>query len=216
MNLDDVEAGFTALRAAFAQVADIALHSAVVSCRGVSQPGATGSAVGPTGCQFFAPAFRFSSVSGPMPCMAVCEDALRPPWASWMPIAVSWRRMNSISGLKLSACASFQMPRSFSLISPTSSTAGRLDEDQPEPAERVAAEMHDVEGAAGVAGVAAVMDHRRYDEPVFHGEVSNCQGLEKPWPRRSAAIRSVHHCSASRDHCFAHQISFSCAPAIQA
>lgn len=73
---------FTAFLAATAQVPTIALHSAVVSCRGVSQPFATGSAVGPTGCQILAPAFKFSSVSGPMPCMAVCEEALRPPWAS--------------------------------------------------------------------------------------------------------------------------------------
>ena len=73
---------------AAAQVPTMARHSAVVSCRGVNQPLATGSAVGPTGCHCLAPAFRFSSVSGPMPCMALCDDALRPPWASWMPIAV--------------------------------------------------------------------------------------------------------------------------------
>jgi hypothetical protein len=72
----------TAFLAAAAQVPTIAVHSALVSCRGVRQPWATGSAVGPTGCQLLAPALRFSSVSGPMPCIAVCDDDLRPPWAS--------------------------------------------------------------------------------------------------------------------------------------
>src|SRR6201995_3791208 len=90
----------TALRAALAQVPTIALHSAVVSWRGVSQPLATGSDVGPTGCHLFAPAFKFSSVNGPMPCIAVCDDDLRPPCASWMPIAVPWRFMKAFRGLE--------------------------------------------------------------------------------------------------------------------
>ena len=56
VNLDNIrKPAFTALRAALAQVAGIARHSAVVSWRGVSQPGATGSAVGPTGSRFLRP-----------------------------------------------------------------------------------------------------------------------------------------------------------------
>src|SRR6202021_3722202 len=98
----------TAFLAALAQVPTIALPPAVVSCRGVSQPFATGSAVGPTGCQVLAPAFRFSSVNGPMPCIAVCDDALRPPWASWMPIAGPGRFMKAIGGLDFSYGARFE------------------------------------------------------------------------------------------------------------
>jgi hypothetical protein len=45
--------------------------------------------------------------------------------------------------------------------------AGRLDKNQTETAQRVTAEMHDMEGAAGMAGVAAIMDHRRHHETIF-------------------------------------------------
>ena len=41
--------------------------------------------------------------------------------------------MKAMSGLKLSACASFQMPRSCSLIRPTSSTAVASTKTSPKP-----------------------------------------------------------------------------------
>src|SRR5581483_8236828 len=56
---------------------------------------------------------------------------------------------------------------------------GRLDEDEAEPAERVTAEMYDMEGAAGVARLGAVMHHRRHDEAVLQGESADGEGLEK-------------------------------------
>ena len=71
--------------------------------------------------------------------------------------------------------------------------AGRLDKDQSETAERIAAEMHDMERAAGVAGVAAIMDHRRHDETVLQREAANLERLEKSWLRRIAAIGPVTH-----------------------
>ena len=94
------------------------------------------------------------------------------------PIAVPCRFMKAISGLKLSTCASFQMPRSCSLISPTLLDAGRLDKDEAETAERVAAEMHDVKGAAGAAGIGAIMHHRRHHEAVFQRQAADRTAAE--------------------------------------
>src|SRR5689334_22471053 len=54
----------------------------------------------------------------------------------------------------------------------------RLDEDQPKAAQCVAAEMHDMEGPAAIAGVAAIVDHRRNDEAVLQREASDGQRLE--------------------------------------
>ena len=68
---------------------------------------------------------------------------------------------------------------------------GRLDKDKPEAAERVTAEMHEVEGAAGVAGLGAIMNHRRHDQAVFQRQAANGEGLKKPWPPRAATVRSV-------------------------
>jgi hypothetical protein len=59
--------------------------------------------------------------------------------------------------------------------------AGRLDKDQTETAERVAAEMHDMEGPTGVAGLGAVMDHRRHDQAVFQCQPANGERLKKLW-----------------------------------
>ena len=56
--------------------------------------------------------------------------------------------------------------------------ASRLDKDQPEAAERVAAEMHDVKRTAGMAGVTAVVDHRRHDEAVLQREAANRKWFE--------------------------------------
>src|ERR1700757_4828311 len=55
----------------------------------------------------------------------------------------------------------------------------RFDEDEPEAAERIAAEMHQMEGAAGVAGLGAIMNHRRHDKSVFQRETANCERLEQ-------------------------------------
>jgi hypothetical protein len=45
--------------------------------------------------------------------------------------------------------------------------SGRLDEDQPEAAECISSQVHEMEVAAGVARPAAIVHHRRYDEAVF-------------------------------------------------
>src|SRR5262245_126417 len=66
--------------------------------------------------------------------------------------------------------------------------ACRLDKDQAKTAERVAAEMHDVKCAAGISGVAAIMDHRRHDEAVLQRKTANRKRLEQHWPCRLPAI----------------------------
>src|SRR5262245_30610166 len=66
--------------------------------------------------------------------------------------------------------------------------ACRLDKDQPETAERIAAEMHDVKCAAGISGIAAIVDHRRHDEAVLQRETPNRKRLEQHWPCRLPAI----------------------------
>src|SRR5579859_1785959 len=71
----------------------------------------------------------------------------------------------------------------------------RLDKDEAKAAERVAAEMHDVESAAGVAALAAVMNHRRHDEAIFQREAPDRERFEEPRPHRLAAIRSITHSS---------------------
>src|SRR5262245_42576824 len=93
--------------------------------------------------------------------------------------------MKAISGLKLSTCASFQMPRSCKsdLLH-----RGRLDKDETEAAQRVAAEMHEVKGAAGVSGVAAIVDHRRHHEAIFQRETPDRKWLEQHWQFHVAAV----------------------------
>src|SRR5690348_5341692 len=66
--------------------------------------------------------------------------------------------------------------------------AGRFDKDETETAERVAAKMHQMEGATGIAGLGAIMDHRRHDEAVLQREPANCQRLEQLWMRGPATI----------------------------
>src|SRR6185437_1993307 len=66
--------------------------------------------------------------------------------------------------------------------------ARRLDEDETKTAERIAAEMHQMEGTAGIAGLGAIMDHRRYDEAVLQREPANFQRLEQLWMRGPATI----------------------------
>jgi hypothetical protein len=55
----------------------------------------------------------------------------------------------------------------------------RLDKDQPKTSQRVAAEMHDVKGAASIAGVGTIMNHRRYDEAVFQRETPDREWLKQ-------------------------------------
>ena len=57
----------------------------------------------------------------------------------------------------------------------------RLGKDQPEAAQRIAAEMHGVKGAAGVAGSGAVVDHWRYHQAVLEGQATDFEGLEQQW-----------------------------------
>ena len=71
--------------------------------------------------------------------------------------------------------------------------AGRLDKDEAEAAERVAAEMHDMEGAAGVACLGAVMHHRRDDEAVLQRQPADGEGLKKSRLRSLADTGSVIH-----------------------
>ncbi len=56
-----------------------------------------------------------------------------------------------------------------------------LDKDQPEAAQRIAAEMHVVKGAAGVAGSGAVMHHRRHHQPVLQRQAADPKRLEQHW-----------------------------------
>jgi hypothetical protein len=48
-------------------------------------------------------------------------------------------------------------------------------------------------GPANVAGLDAIVDHRRHDQAIFQREASNREWLEKPWLCRFAAIGSVTH-----------------------
>ncbi len=57
-----------------------------------------------------------------------------------------------------------------------------LDKDKPEASQRIAAEMHVVKAAAGVAGRGAVMDHRRHDEAVLQGQAADLERLEQHGP----------------------------------
>src|SRR5215471_18286227 len=66
--------------------------------------------------------------------------------------------------------------------------AGRLDEDETEAAERIAAEMHQMKGAASVAGLSAVMDHWRHDEAVLQLKATNGERFEKHRPCSPATI----------------------------
>ena len=63
-----------------------------------------------------------------------------------------------------------------------------LDKDQPEAAQRIAAEMHVVKGAAGVAGSGAVVDHRRHHQAVLQGQATDFERLEQQWARGVGAI----------------------------
>jgi hypothetical protein len=63
-----------------------------------------------------------------------------------------------------------------------------FDEYQPKTAERIAAEMHDMKRAAGVAGVAAVVNHRRHDEAVLQREPPDRKRLEQHRLRRLPAV----------------------------
>ena len=51
-----------------------------------------------------------------------------------------------------------------------------------------------MEGAAGVPGLGAIMNHRRHDEAIFERETPDRKWLEELRPRRLAAIDwSVSH-----------------------
>jgi hypothetical protein len=69
-----------------------------------------------------------------------------------------------------------------------------LDKHQPEAAQREAAEMDDVKRTAGIAGVAAVVNHRWHDEAIFQREAPYRPRLEQHRPCRFAVVdRSVKH-----------------------
>src|SRR5262249_23057988 len=65
---------------------------------------------------------------------------------------------------------------------------GDLDKDESEAAKRIAAQMHQMEIAAGVAGLGAVMDHRRHDEAGFQLKGPGGKRVGKQRPRSSATI----------------------------
>jgi hypothetical protein len=54
-----------------------------------------------------------------------------------------------------------------------------LDKDEPKTSQRIAAEMHVMKAAAGVAGAGAVMDHRRHHQAVFQGQATDLERLEQ-------------------------------------
>ena len=54
-----------------------------------------------------------------------------------------------------------------------------LDKDDPESAERIAAEMHVVKDAAGAAGPGAIVHHRRNDQAVLHRQVADLERLKQ-------------------------------------
>ena len=56
---------------------------------------------------------------------------------------------------------------------------GCFDKDQPKAAERIAAEMHVMKGAAGAAGSGPVVDHRRHDQSVLESEAADFERLEQ-------------------------------------
>jgi hypothetical protein len=65
---------------------------------------------------------------------------------------------------------------------------GCLDKDQPEAAQRVAAEMHGVKGAAAIARCGTVVDHWRHDQPVLQGEAAEPDRLEQQWRSGDDAV----------------------------
>src|SRR4051812_123885 len=58
---------------------------------------------------------------------------------------------------------------------------GRLDKDEPKTSERIAAKMHDVKCAAGISGVAAIVNHRRHDKAILQRQAANRKWLEQHW-----------------------------------
>jgi hypothetical protein len=50
----------------------------------------------------------------------------------------------------------------------------------------VAGKMHEVEAAAGVSGLGAIVHHRRHREAILQRGTANRQRLEQHWPRRIA------------------------------
>ncbi len=55
----------------------------------------------------------------------------------------------------------------------------RLDKDQSEAAERIAAEMHVVKRAAGAAGRGAIVHHRRHHQTVLQRQAANPERLKQ-------------------------------------
>jgi hypothetical protein len=97
---------------------------------------------------------------------------------------------NAISGLKASTCASFQIPRSCSLMRPISSYRRRLDKDEAEAPARSDQDGRDGRCTA-IPRLAAIVNHRRHDEAIFERETSNRKWLEKSLPCRFAAPRAT-------------------------
>src|ERR1700681_164697 len=56
-----------------------------------------------------------------------------------------------------------------------------LDKDKPKAPQRIAAEMHVVKAAAGVARPGAVMDHGRHHQAVLEGQAADLERLEQQW-----------------------------------
>ncbi len=66
--------------------------------------------------------------------------------------------------------------------------SSRLDKDKPKTSQRIAAEMHVMKAAAGVAGAGAVMDHGRHDQAVLQRQATDLERLEQHGPRQFNAI----------------------------
>jgi hypothetical protein len=63
-----------------------------------------------------------------------------------------------------------------------------LYKDKPEATQGIAAEMHGVKSAAGVAGSGTIVDHRRHDQAILEGQAADFDGPEQQWSCRVNAI----------------------------
>ena len=96
-----------------------------------------------------------------------------------MPIAVFSAFMKAMSGLKLSACASFLDAEIMLIDQADFFNAGGLDKDKPKASQRIAAEMHVVKHAAGAARPGAVVDHGRHDKAVLQRQAADRERREQ-------------------------------------
>jgi hypothetical protein len=110
-----------------------------------------------------------------MPSIARCEAALRELDADSRPLALhEGDQRPEAFDLGIVPDTEVELVDQADLLDP-----GCLDKRQPKTSQRIAAEMHDVEGAAGAAGAAAVMHHRRHHQTVLQRHAADLERLEQ-------------------------------------